>query len=588
MPSYIVRLLVLLTPLWLRNYRPHYTSGVGNNITTGQKLSLDITAGVVMGVVVIPQSLGYALLAGLPPVYGLYASIVPALAYAYFGASPVQAIGPVAITSVMVAQALLPFAALPIAHYASYAALLAAFTGITLVIAGYLKLGGLTQFMSQGVMAGFISGTAIIIALAQAAHILGWQLSGATVFAYIDNLVNNLGNTNVFSCVVGGGFAITFILVKRYLRPWLCTTHLHRLSINILANLAPVVIIAAAILLSKAFNWQANLAVVGYIGQGLPGFVLPTFPSSTVLQQLATSAGFIAFVAFVSTSAVSRSYALNNHISYNPNQELKGLGAANIIGALFKGFPVAGGFSRTAVNVDAGALSPLAGMVAAGIIVVILLGFTTVFYHLPVTVLAAGIMVSVLRMVDVALFKRAWRSDRADAWAFVATTLGVLCIGLFAGLIAGLIISLGLLIARSSQPHIALVGKVANSEHYRNINRHQTLTWPHILLIRIDENLFFGNTHNVSARIYAEVANHKPTLHVVLILHACNYIDLSAQTMLQSLNQQLNQQGVLLHLAEVKGPVMDNIQKGDLLNALTGQVFMRTEDAVQSCLRSTV
>lgn len=545
----------------------------------------DLLAGVVVGIVVIPQSLGYALLAGLPPVYGLYAAILPVLLYAYIGASQTQAVGPVAITSIMTAQALLPFADSQSIHYIELAACLALLVSVVLLAAAWLKLGWIMQFISRGVMAGFITGAALLIMAGQCKYILGVKVQGDTVWQLLSGFWQQQQSINQQSLSLGLVAVILLVLNRGYSQKLLNKFGMSVYFANIVTKLMPIVVIAGASLL--VWHQQLGLAIVGDIPAGLPQFILPALPLAEEWRALMSAALLIALVAFISSASVAKSVALQRQEHFDANKELLGLGCANFGAAFFQGLPITGGFSRTAVNLEAGAKTPLAGVCSALVMALVLLLLSSWFYYLPLAVLGAGVIVAVSLLLDLKTFKIAWRHDKSEAYAYLATLLGVLLAGLQLGLLFGLFVSLAALIWRSHQPHVAVVGQVGHSEHFRNVQRHQVTTWPNLLLLRIDENLFFGNSESIANRIWLEVNQQPKLTDVVLIFSAVNHIDLSSQLMLENLQQQLARRDIRIHFAEIKGFVMDTLVNTPLLAHWQGQIFETTEQAANT-LKPTV
>lgn len=560
---------MLLFPAWLTDgqWRQHLTH--------------DVVAGLIVGVVVIPQSLGYALLAGLPPVYGLYAAIVPVLVYAFIGSSNTQAIGPVAITSMMTAQALAPFAASHSASYIALAALMALLVGVFLLLAALLRLGWIMQFISRGVMAAFITGAALLIIISQVKYMLGVSVQGDTLPQLLHGFWQQQSAINFYSVVLGLS-AMIVLAVNRHLGQVFVNLRFARL----LTKLMPIVVLMIASIIVYCQQLATNgVQVVGYIAAGLPSFTLVQWPNAgSQWQALSSSALLIALIAFISSASMAKSVALQRQQPFDANRELLGLGLANISAAFFKGLPITGGFSRTAVNIEAGAKTPLAGVVSALVIAGILVVASAWFYYLPLAVLGAGVMIAVSALVDFQTLKIAWQSDQSEAWAYIVTLLGVLMAGLQLGLLVGLLVSLAALIWRSHQPHVAIVGQVGESSHFLNVERHAVTTWPSIVLMRIDESLFFGNSDSIASRVWQEVNAQPQVKHVVLILSAVNHIDLSSQWMLQSLAQQLSARHIQLHAAEIKGFVMDSLRHTPLIKTWRGQIFLTTEQAV-NCLK---
>lgn len=549
--------------------------------TWRQSWRQDMVAGVIVGIVVIPQSLGYALLAGLPPVYGLYASIIPVLVYAYIGASNTQAVGPVAITAIMSAQALAPFAQANSSLYLGLMAFMALLVGIMLVLAALLKLGWIMQFISRSVMAAFITGAALLIITGQLKYILGLNVQADTVWQLLWGFGQQYVHINYQALSMGLVAVLLLWLNRRYGTQLLQTLSVNSAVAILSVKLVPVLVIMAAS--SVVYYWQlTELKVVGEIQAGLPAFSWPDFPAWQQWQALLSAAFFIALIAFISSASIAKSVALQRHESFDANQELLGLGLANISAAFFKGFPITGGFSRTAVNVEAGAKTPLAGVFSAVTIAMILVFASSSFKHLPLAVLGAGVIVAASNLIDAKMLKLAWYSDKSEAWAYVLTLCSVLILGLQVGLLIGLFFSIATLIWRSHQPHVAVVGQVGESEQFRNVQRHQVTTWPNLLLLRIDENLFFGNSDSIATRVWQEVNAQATVKEVVLIFSAVNHIDLSSQLMLQQLARQLAQRGIGLHLAEIKGFLMDTLAHTPLIQQWRGNIFASTQQAAHT------
>lgn len=566
------KLWLWLIPNWVRHYAP-------------ANLPADIIAGLIVGVLVIPQSLGYAVLAGLPPVYGLYASIVPVLVYAWVGSSNVQAVGAVAITAIMTASSLQAFAEAGSAQYIMMASLLAIMMGIMLWIAGQLKLGWIMQFISRGVSAGFVSGAAVLIFISQLKYLTGAKVSGNTLLQYLSSFTQHLSMVNLPTLIIGS-LALVLFIVNRYGASWLWGSWLPPSVAKWMGRMFPLLLVLIAIVGSVWGDWAAlGVAVIGEVPNGLPHLQVPLpspLPPLQQVVQLIPTAALMALIAFVSSSSVASTYARLRGESFVPNEELKGLGLANIVGGFFQSFPVAGGFSRTAINVDSGAKTPLASVITLLIMVAALIFLGNLIAPLPYALLGAMIMASILSLIDIGTFKLAWRTDRMDAFSFAAAFLGVLAFGLNTGLVIGIIASFAGLIWQSSQPHIAVVGQLAGTAHFRNINRHDVITYHDLLLMRIDESLFFGNCQSVHDRIRQALTQYPHASELVLIMGAVNHIDLSAQEMLINLNEELKLQDKRLHFTFIKGPVMDVIEQTAIIQQLSGQVFMSTVEAVQT------
>lgn len=558
-----------IIPTWLTNYQK-------NNLAS------DVVAGIVVGILVIPQSLGYAVLAGLPPAYGLYAAIVPVLAYAFVGKSNVQAVGPVAITAIMTASSLAPYADKSVDVYASMAALLAFMVGTILWLAGRLKLGWIMQFISRGVTSGFISAAALLIFVSQLKYVTGIPISGGNIADYLVSMFQHIDQLHIATFVLG---FVSFIIlvINRYGGKWLWQSWLSDKSSSWMARIFPLLFIILAIFLSWFYEWQTHgIRIVASIPNQLPHFALPYIPTLAELSNLLASAGLLALIVFVSSGAVAGFYARKRNEAFDTNQELRAMGISNLTGGLFQSFTIAGGFSRTAINVDSGARTPLASVITVSVMVLALLLLGDLLSPLPFALLGATIMSSVLKLFDWQSFKEAWQSDRVDAIALAVTFGCAVLFGLNTGLVVGLLVSFAGLIWRTSQPHIAVVGVLQGTEHFRNINRHNVQTFKNLLIMRIDERLFFGNSASVHARISEEVAKHPTAKDIILMMTAVNHIDFTAQEMLIKLNNDLVGQNKRLNYSVIKGPVMDKLEHTPVIQELSGKVFLSTMEAVKA------
>ncbi|WP_201556446.1 SulP family inorganic anion transporter [Psychrobacter sp. 72-O-c] len=565
MPSIAARLI----PAWLRHYQ----------ITS---LPTDVVAGLVVGVLVIPQSLGYAVLAGLPPVYGLYAAIVPVIVYAWLGSSNVQAVGPVAITAIMTASALHAYADQGAEQYVLMASLLALMVGALLWIAGRLKLGWIMQFISRGVSAGFISGAAVLIFVSQLKYLSNIPITGDSLIGYLSSMQMYVRQWHPLTLLIGV-LAFALLVMNRYGSRWVWQSWLSPSYAKWAERLFPLILLGIAIVLSMSLHWTAyGVATIGSIPQGLPSLTLPYVPDFSEALNLLPTAGLMALIIFVSSSSVASTYARLRGETFDANRELTGLGLANLAGGLFQSFTVAGGFSRTAINADSGAKTPLASLVTVLVMVIALIAFGNALAPLPYAILGATIMASIIGLIDIATLKSAWQRDRLDAASFIAAFAGVLIFGLNTGLIIGLMVSFASLIWQSSQPHVAIVGQLAGTGHFRNINRHDVVTFHNLLMLRIDESLFFGNSESVHRRVLQATQQYPEARKIILIMSAVNHIDLTAQEMLITLNQELAIQDKQLNLSFVKGPVMDIIEYTPLITELSGQVFLSTIEAVEA------
>ena len=533
---------------WLKGYRRELLAG-------------DLGAGVLVVLMLVPQGMAYAMVAGLPPVAGLYASILPALAYALFGSSMVQSVGPMAITSLMTATSLAALAPSGSELYGAMAAQMALISGVVLVLCGLLRLGFLSSFLSRPVMSGFTSGAALVIAASQLKVLLGGPLTAI----------------NPTAAAIGLFSLLLLWLARSQLGRQLQRLGLAAKSADMLSKLAPAAILLLATLLVWKQDWQqAGVALIGPIPAGLPSLGLSL--SLEQLRSLLAPSLLIGFMVFLSGQSAAVTLAQRRGERINTNQELLGLGAANVASALSGGFPVTGSISRSAVNYAAGANTPLASVITALLLAVLLLTPNAWLAWLPLPALAATIIIAVIGMLDLTTPREAWRYDRADAVAWLVTFSGVLLLGVEEGVMLGVVLSLGTVIWRASRPHIAVLGRLPGSEHFRNIERYAAETHPQIVLLRIDAGVFFGNAELISDHVLQTLTGE--TRHLVLVMTAINLIDTTGLYALAELNQSLAARGIKLHLAEVKGPLMDKLKHSDLLlKPLSGQVFISAVSA---------
>lgn len=564
-------LTAMLPPLeWLRSY-------------DGAALANDSLAAVIVTVMLIPQSLAYALLAGLPAEMGLYASILPLVAYALFGSSRTLSVGPVAVVSLMTATAVGKIAATGTLGHASAAIAMALLSGLMLIGMGLLRFGYLANLLSHPVVSGFITASGIIIALSQLRHIFGIDAHGETLPTLVATLVQNVADLNGIT-LLSGVAALGFLFwVRSGLAPVLTRAGFSATTASMLAKAGPVLVIVVTTLASVAFNYEAQgVALVGDVPSGLPAFAFPSIDFA-LWSELAVSALLISVIGFVESVSVGKTLAAKRRQRIDANQELVALGAANVASSLSGGFPVTGGFSRSVVNFDAGAQTQLASVFAAIGIAAAALLLTPVLYFLPKATLAATIIVAVTSLIDFALIRIAWRYSKSDFSAVAITIMATLLFGVELGVLAGIIASVTLHLHKTSQPHIAIVGEVPGTEHFRNINRHDVITYPSIVSLRIDESLYFANAGYMESAIYAVIAERDEQLkHIILQCTAVNAIDLSALEALEAVTQRLSEQGIMLHLSEVKGPVMDALERTDFLERLSGRVFLTQHQACEA------
>jgi SulP family sulfate permease len=541
----------------------------------------DLVAAIIVTIMLVPQSLAYAMLAGLPPQVGLYASILPLIAYALFGTSRALAVGPVAVVSLMTAAAVGQIAASGTPEYLTAAITLAFLSGIILIAMSVLRLGFLANFLSHPVISGFITASGILIATSQLKHILGIKAEGDTLPHLVTGIYQGIGGINPYTVVIGVSATAFLFWARKRLKSMLLARGLKPRPADMIAKAGPVAAIILSILAVVGFGLvEKGVKIVGEIPAGLPPFALPSFDLG-LWQQLLLPAVLISLVGFVESVSVAQTLAAKRRQRIVPNQELTALGASNVAAALSGGYPVTGGFARSVVNFDAGSETPLAGAYTAVGILAATVFLTPLFRFLPQAVLAATIIVAVLSLVDIAAIKRTYAYSKSDFAAMAATILTVLLIGVEAGITAGVSLSLLLFLWRTSRPHMAVVGQVPGTEHFRNVDRHQVITDPRILSIRVDESLYFANARALEDAIYDRVADQPLVRNVILMCSAVNAIDASALESLEAIAHRLDSAGVGFHLSEVKGPVMDALKRSDFFDHFKGRVFLSQFEAVQ-------
>ena len=548
-----------------------------------QNLTGDLTAGVITAIMLAPQAMAYAMLAGLPPQTGLYASIVPLVFYALFGSSRTLAVGPVALVSLITAGALSQVAGQGTEAYISAALVLAAMVGVMNIALGFLRAGFLVNFMSHPVISGFTSAAALVIGVSQLKHVIGVDLPRShNILEIFSTAVSQFDHFN-WSAVAIAVAGVAFLAASNgWLSNRLEKSGLSETRALQVSRMGPLFLVLASTLTvwGLALADKQGVAIVGAIPSGLPSLTLP--PGDVALwRALAPSAALITLVGFLESVSVAKALAAKRRQKIDPNREFIGLGAANLGAAVTGGYPVTGGFSRSSVNFQAGAATPLASVITAGLIALTVLFLTPAFYFLPKAALAAIIISAVAGLIDWRTPWRLWRYDRAEAFSVGVAFAAVLILGVELGIAAGVVFSILVFLGRTAKPHIAIIGRVGSSEHFRNVLRHEVYTDPKILMIRIDENLYFANSNYFEEQVLHAVAEHQSAEHVVINCNAINMIDGSAMEALEALVENLRDGGVTLHLAEVKGPVMDRLMRTDFIDRLKpGRLYLSAYEAM--------
>lgn len=544
----------------------------------------DVVAAAIVTIMLIPQSLAYAMLAGLPPEVGLYASIAPLVAYAVFGTSRSLAVGPVAVISLMTLTAASSVAPPGSGEFIAATLVLTLLSGLILLATGVSRLGFLANLLSHPVVSGFITASGVIIAFSQLKSLLGISASGETLPELIGTLVGNLPATHWPTFIIGVAATAFLVWVRRGLKPLLIRAGVAARPADLLAKAGPIAAVAISTLATVLLDLETQgVKVVGNIPRGLPPLTLPPFDLG-LWRQLVVPALLLSVIGFVESVSVAQTLAAKKRQRIDPDQELIALGSANVAAAFTGGYPVTGGFARSVVNFDAGAETPAAGVFTAAGILVAALFLTPLLASLPIATLAATIVVAVLSLVDLKKPFETWRYSRTDFAATLATVLFTALAGVEAGVVAGVALSLALYLWRASRPHAAIVGRVPGSEHFRNVRRHKVLTDPRVLTIRIDESLTYLNARWLEEFVLEQVADHQQVEHLILMCSAVNAVDASALESLEAINNRLADADVSLHLSEVKGPVMDRLEHSNFLHHLTGQVWLSQNAAFEGVI----
>ena len=542
----------------------------------------DLLAGSIVAIMLVPQAMAYALLAGLPPQVGLYASILPLIIYGLLGTSRTLAVGPVAIVSLLVASGVAPLTATDGSNLLQLALTLALLVAIIQTVMGLLRVGFVVNFMSHPVLSGFTSAAALVIGASQIKHLLGIRIPSGEFFDTVWYALTHLSESNPATLIIGLGSIAILSFFKNSLGKWLQKWGVAKHIALPIAKSAPLLVV----LLGSLSVWlgqldqTANVAIVGTVPAGLPSLTLPSF-APAVWQALLPTALVISFVGYMESIAVAKSLASKRRQKVEPNQELIALGIANLGAAFTGGYPVTGGFSRSVVNYDAGANTGLASVITAVLIALTVIFLTPLFYFLPNAVLAAIVLVAVAGLVDIATLRHVWHYNKADAASLLITFGAVLVLGIENGILVGVATALLLHIWRTSKPHVAVVGRLPHSEIYRNVLRHQVETCPHVVAVRVDESLYFANTKFLEDTIWQLVHGSEAVEAVVLIGTAVNHIDASALETLETLSHDLHDASVTLYFAAIKGPVMDKLRDIGFVQQIgADRFFMTTHDAM--------
>ncbi len=562
---------------WLRHYERKHLPG-------------DALAGVIVATLLIPQAMAYALLAGLPPHVGLYASLLPLAVYALLGSSRFLSVGPSALLSLLIMTQVAAWADPGSPRYLAFAMATALLVGVLQIAMGAARLGVLTNFLSQPVLSGFTSAAAVLIALSQAKHLLGVPLPRTDhLHELLRELAQALPQTR-WPTVAVSLASVLLLLTFQYLLP-LFLARWKAIPSTVAQSLSksgPIVVVSVGTAIVAAFHLGARhgVSIIGEIPGGLPGFALPAIAVSEFLPLLPLALT-ISFIGFLENISVAKALAAKRRQKVDSNQEFIALGAANLSAGVTGGYPVSTSFARSMVNFTAGANTGLASLITVAVVGLAALFLMPLFHHLPQAVLAAIIIIAVTGLMDFGMPRRLWRYNKADAAALILTFVAVLALGVERGILIGVGATVLLYLWRTSRPHMAVVGRVPRTEHFRNVRRHHVQTLSHVLLLRIDESLYFANAKFIDDYVRCAIADRPELRHLVLICNAINFIDASALETLTDLRTRMQDAGIELYLTEVKGPVMDRLAHTEFLEQLGPHRVFLTTQAVFEKLAST-
>ena len=540
--------------------------------------SEDLVAAIVVTILLVPQSLAYALLAGLPPQVGIYVSIFPLIAYALLGSSNYVNVGPTAVISLMTAASI---AALPEEMRLISAAALALMVGLMLIVAGFLKAGSIMNFISRPVVSAYITGAALLIIISQLKHVLGVAADGTTAIELVRNLLANLDATKPAAIITGGVAIALFWSIRKFLPFILVKMGLKSRHAKLLGRMAPIVVIAGFVLISAALTWSERygLRVVGIIPAGLPPLSLPLMGQGD-FEVLLVPAIVIAIVAFVDSTSTAQELASRTRGRIDANKELLGLGASNFVAGITGGYPINGSMSRSAVNFSAGGKTPMVSMLVAGFMALTAVFLTPILQTLPLSVLAALIIVACFNLLDFKSLWKTWVYSRADGITALATFFAVLLLGVQWGVLIGVVLAMGLHIKSTLKPHMALVGRFPGTEHYRDADKFVVETNEQVKTLRIDESLYYANARYLEDKVARIVADSPKMQDLIFMCTAVNHIDASALSSLEAINNRLQTAGISLHFSDMQSRVRERLFRSDFLDQITGEIFMSQHEAM--------
>lgn len=544
----------------------------------------DLVAGLIVAVMLVPQAMAYAMLAGLPPQIGLYASILPLVLYSIFGTSRSLAVGPVAMVSLLVVSGVGELATPGSPQFIRLCLTLALLVGAMQILMAAFRLGFLVNFISHPVLVGFTSAAAIVIGFSQFKHLFGISTDpGEYPIELIWNSLKSIGELNPSTLAIGLASCTLLLFFCYCVSPILRRLGLRESIASTIAKTGPLVtvVLAAVFVFAGKLNEVESVAIVGAIPAGLPRFTMPDLSFAT-MGTLMPLALVITIVGYLESISVAKALASREREKINANRELFALGMADVGAAFTGGYPVTGGFSRSVVSYSAGARTPIGSIITAGLVAVSVLLLTPFFFYIPKSVLAAIIVVAVVRLVDLKTPVELFRYSKPDAFALLATFVGVLALGIETGIFIGIVSTIVLLMWKMSRPHVAVVGRLGESEHFRNVLRHDVHETDGLLAFRIDEDLNFTNAPFVETFVHHQISLRPEVNSVLLVSSGINDIDATGIETLKTIIRELNSAGVEFFMSDVKGPVTDRLrQAGFDAQFMERNIFLSAHQAVE-------
>jgi SulP family sulfate permease len=541
----------------------------------------DLIAAITVTIMLVPQSLAYAMLAGLPPEVGLYSSILPLFFYALFGTSGSLAVGPVAVLALMTGATISQVSTNYGYSSVDVAIALAMISGIMLMLMGLCRMGFIVNFISRSVIEGFITASAILIAFSQLKHIFSVNVEGHELYSIVKSLIEQISLIHLPTLFLGSVVLFALLSIKPALNLLAEKIGVNQLVLQFGPRIAPAIMVVLTVMAMQFTGLgELQISTVGFIPDGISDLSIPNIDNA-LLKLLILPSALLAIIGYVESISVASKFAAKSRDHIDANSELLGLGAANVGSAFSGGMPVTGGFSRSVVNYSAGSKTPLSGVLSAIFIAIILMGMMGLLKNLPKATLAAAIIAAVIGLIDLKRLKVLWKYSKSDFFLMFTTIAVTLFSGVELGISTGILLSICLHLYHTSKPHIAIIGQVPGTEHYRNVLRHQVDTVPEIIGIRIDGSLYFANANYLEHEITDMVSKNTSAEHCVLMCASVSDIDASALESLETIHDRLADMNVELHLSEVKGPVMDKLRNSDLAEKLAGRIHLSHDQAIK-------